>query len=77
MDIKEALTVLDEANSMQVSFIADVMVEIGKRAKSRSRSNYIGDTQTTISFLQLNGKEVAAISDFLEQVLNRVRGEEN
>ena len=77
MNLKEASKILDEATTSQTSFIADVLVDIGRLAKGRNRSAFLGDTQSAISFLQLDPKEVAAVSDFLEKVLQRIRNKES
>ncbi len=76
MNLKEALEILDEAPGARPSFIADVLVDLAKLAKGRTRSAFLGDTQTAFSFLQLDGKEMAAVSDFLEKILSRIRNKE-
>jgi hypothetical protein len=76
MNLQEAVEILDEANAAKASFIADVLVDLGKLAKGRGRSAFLGDTQSALSFLQLDGKEVAAVSDFLEKILSRIRNKE-
>ena len=76
MNLKEALEVLNEAHAAKAGFIADVLVELAKLAKGRGRSAFLGDTQSALSFLQLDGKEASAVSDFLEKVVSRIRNKE-